>query len=595
MQTKIVHWEDLDFTEIRDRIFQVQRRIFRASIAGNRDKMHKAQLRLIRSFPARCYAVYLAAEKSKGRNTAGVDGMRKPSESQKLKMAQSLRLTNRPAPVRRKLIPKPGSLETRSLGIPTLSDRALQHLINLALEPEWEARFGKSTFGFRKGRSCHDALGNIRQNIRQCPKWVLDGDIEKFFDRLDHSAILKKLDTFPRMEKAVRSILKAGFMDGSVFDPTEVGTPQGGPLSPLLANIALCGLEQDLIEAFPPKRVINGTQIKKSPRLIIYADDFVCLHDSRDVIEETRSFISTWLKPLGLNLSPTKTKVAHTLLKVDGKRGFEFLGCQIRQHRVGRHQLKPFFKGIHTHIEPSQKSQTKIYEACAGIIDKMVHSKKRNAQFAHRQKKGASSAQEIMIHQLNRKLKGWARYFSSHNSKRAFSTLDNKIFIKLFRWAKRRHPKWVLKRLIDEFFNGGNPWIFRSNREEPQTEIDMLRVDSTPISHHSLVKSKESYFNGDWTYWGKRQGTYPGMLTGAAKCLQRQHGKCWHCNLELERHITVQVQIVPNDQGRAFQRLVHESCAARNARYLTRDAFIRQRRESGARCHESGTPGSEKP
>lgn len=180
MQTKIETWEDLDFGLIVDRVFQVQRRIFRASQAGDYETMHKHQRHLVQMFHTRALAVYLAAEVSDGRSTAGVDGKKNLTAPQKLKLAQSLRLSNQPDPVLRKQIPKPGSQDTRPLGIPTIADRALQHLIRMALEPEWEARFDRSMYGFRKGRSCHDALINIRLNIQRCPKWVLDADVEKF-------------------------------------------------------------------------------------------------------------------------------------------------------------------------------------------------------------------------------------------------------------------------------------------------------------------------------------------------------------------------------------------------------------------------------
>ncbi len=542
---------------------------------NNYEEMHKLQHHLVQSFHARCYAVYLAAEVSKGKKTAGVDKMKNLSASQKLKLAQSLRLSKRPDPVRRVNIPKPGSTETRPLGIPTMADRAIQQLIKLALESEWEARFSKSMYGFRKGRRCHDALDSIRRNIQRTPKWVLDADIEKFFDRLNHEAILKKLNTFPSMSKAIHRILKAGLMEGEVFDPTELGAPQGGPLSPLLANIALCGMEQDLIKAFPANRVIAGQRINKAPRLIIYADDFICLHESKATVKEASRFITEWLKPLGLNLSPTKTRMAHSLEVVGGLRGFEFLGCYIWQKTVGKHQLSPHFKGIYTHIAPSKKSQKKIYAECSRAIDKVVYSKKRNAQYAHKVAKGGPTAQERLIKQLNPKLRGWAEYHRYHNSKRVFSTLDHKLFIKLWRWVKRRQRKWSRKRLIDEYFDGANPWRFKSPREGLEKEIALMRVDSVSIKSHILIKSEKSFFDGDWAYWGKRRGKYPGIPRCVTNCLKRQTGNCWHCHEGIESTHRVMTQRIPTDKGHAKQRLVHEACSNRNRRYPTRDAFIR--------------------
>ncbi|MBL9158397.1 MAG: reverse transcriptase N-terminal domain-containing protein [Verrucomicrobiales bacterium] len=575
MQTKIETWEDLDFGLIVDRVFQVQRRIFRASQAGDYETMHKHQRHLVQMFHTRALAVYLAAEVSDGRSTAGVDGKKNLTAPQKLKLAQSLRLSNQPDPVLRKQIPKPGSQDTRPLGIPTIADRALQHLIRMALEPEWEARFDRSMYGFRKGRSCHDALINIRLNIQRCPKWVLDADIEKFFDRLDHDALLKKLDTFPAMHKAIHRVLKAGMMEGEILNPTELGTPQGGPLSPLLANIALCGMEYDLIQAFPPERVIDNKRIVKPPRIVTYADDFVVLHESKAVVEECSRFIADWLSPLGLNLSPTKTSVRHTLKLVDGNRGIEFLGCEIRQHAADKHQIKPFFNGVYTHIGPSKKAQKRIYAECARIIDEVVLHKKRNAEYAYKEAKGEETPVERLIKKLNAKLGGWAAYHRSHHSKRAFSTLDHKLFIKLLRWAKRRHPRWSRKRLIDEYFNGGTPWSFRAPGKEPKEEVILKRVDSTPIKRHIPIRSEKSFYDGDWAYWGKRSGDYPGIPWGVSSLLQRQNGKCWHCNRGIESSDRVAIQKIPGPKDRAVNRLVHEPCSALNRRYPTRDAFVR--------------------
>lgn len=593
MKTKIETWEDIDFETFKAQIFQIQMGIFRASKLNDYECMHHLQLRLVQSFRARAYAVYLAAERNKGSNTAGVDGAKNLSDNQKLKLAQSLRLTKKPDPVRRVNIPKSGSQDTRPLGIPTIADRALQQLIKLALEPEWEARFSRSTYGFRKGRGCDDALVNIRANIRRTPKWVLDGDIEKFFDRLDHRALTKKLDTFSAMEKAIYRILKAGLMEGEVFNPTKVGTPQGGPLSPLLANIALCGLEDDLLKAFPPSRVIDGERIGTQLRLIVYADDFVCLHPSRAVVEETSHFISEWLLQLGLNLSPTKTRVVHTLHKVDGRRGFDFLGCEIRQHRVGKHQGNSY--GIYTHISPSRKSQKRIYAECAEIIDKMVCSKKRNGSQADKEAKGQAGQQEILIYQLNSKLRGWAGSHRHHNSKRVFSTLDHKLFIKLFRWAKRRHPKWRRKGLIAHYFNGADPWTFKVHDAPPEKPVELLRVDSTPIKPHTPVRSSESFYNGDWAYWGKRSGFYPGIPTSVTRCLKRQTGKCRHCKREITSGDRVLLQWVPADSGKQRMRAVHQHCALQTTDYLTWDPYPGKGRSPGAQCGESRTLGSGKP
>jgi len=565
-------WEDLDWLHIEHEVFQLQRRVFRLSQENKRCAMHRLQNRLTNSFYARCLAVKKAAEDSKGRRTPGVDGVKDLTDNQKMALARSLNLSQRPKPVKRKRIPKPGSKETRPLGIPTMADRAHQHLIALALEPEWEARFTRSVFGFRKGRCQHDALINIRLNLRGKPKWVLDGDIEKFFDRLSHEAILKKLATFPAMTKAIGRILRAKIQDGEMASTPHEGTPQGGPLSPLLANIALHGLESDLETAFPPKRVIRGKRTNRTPRLIVYADDFVCLHDSREVIEEARSFISEWLKPLGLNLSPTKTRIVHTLDPVDGTRGFDFLGCHIQQFRVGRHQKA---SRIHTHIGPSKDSQTRIYHECAALVDKFRSNKKRNAERAEQRRRGRASHQEILIYLLNKKLKAWGEYYRHHNFKHEFSRLDYLLFKKLFRWVKRTHPNTSRRRLVDTFFNGGNPWTFKVQNPPSGREVELTRVDTLPKKIHIPIRGDQSFFNGDWTYWGARKGEYPGLPKIVGTCLKRQRGRCRGCQERLTTHDRVAVTKETGPKGRPVTRLLHRECAHRFPEASVRDPFRR--------------------
>src|SRR5262249_48829628 len=190
--------------------------------------------------------------------------------------------------------------EQRPLGIPTMSDRAAQALVKLALEPQWEARFEPNSYGFRPGRSCHDAIEAIFNEIRYRPKFVLDADISKCFDRIDHRALLDKLDTFPLLRRTIKGWLKAGVLDGGQLFATEQGAPQGGVLSPVLANVALHGLEEVVAAAFPKTRTIDGKIKRWTPAVIRYADDFVVLHDDRDVVRRSKEVIEGWLRGMGL-------------------------------------------------------------------------------------------------------------------------------------------------------------------------------------------------------------------------------------------------------------------------------------------------------
>ena len=298
MKDTTYKWEDIDWARAESEVFQLQKRIFRKSKENRRTEVHSLQQLLVESWHARCLAVYRAAEESRGKGTPGIDGQKNLSDAQKLQLAKRLSIQQHPKPVRRTLIPKSGSQELRPLGIPTIADRALQQLIVFALEPEWEAHLAPHQYGFRRGRSCHDALIHIRKHIQRSPKWVLDADIEKFFDRLDHSALMEKLDTWPRMRIAISRILKSGAMDGNELVPSDQGTPQGGPLSPLLANIALSGLERALDAAIPAGSTVEGIKVNQPPRIVLYADDFVVLHEHHAVVEAAKVFIEGWLRPL---------------------------------------------------------------------------------------------------------------------------------------------------------------------------------------------------------------------------------------------------------------------------------------------------------
>ena len=202
--------------------------------------------------------------------------MKSLTPAARLKLVEKLKLSPKVRPTRRVWIPKPGTLEKRPLGIPTMEDRALQALVKLALEPEWEAKFEPNSYGFRPGRSCQDAIGAIFIAINQKAKYVLDADIAKCFDRIDHEALLNKLNTFPTIRRQVRAWLKAGVMDNMQYFDTSEGTPQGGVISPLLANIALHGMEER-IKQYAETLTGRKQHNRNSLSLIRYADDFVIL------------------------------------------------------------------------------------------------------------------------------------------------------------------------------------------------------------------------------------------------------------------------------------------------------------------------------
>jgi RNA-directed DNA polymerase len=274
-QPPVYEWKTQNWRKVEQRVFKLQKRIYRASQRGDTKTVHKLQRLLTSSWSARLLATRRVTQDNQGKKTAGVDGVKNLTPPQRLTLARTLRLRPKAKPTRRVWIPKPGTTEKRGLGIPVMQERATQALVKLALEPEWEARFEPNSYGFRPGRSTHDAIEAIYTTINQKPKFVLDADIAKCFDRINHTALLKKLHTYPTLRRVIKAWLKAGVMDGGKLFPTEEGTPQGGVVSPLLANIALHGLETAIKQAFPWTKKVQGRRVEWQPYVIRYADDFV--------------------------------------------------------------------------------------------------------------------------------------------------------------------------------------------------------------------------------------------------------------------------------------------------------------------------------
>ncbi len=276
--TPMYEWKTLPWRKLERQVFKLQKRIYRASQRGDIKTVHRLQRLLMKSRSARCLAVRRVTQDNRGKKTAGIDGIKSLNPKQRLALVQRLRLSQFAQPLRRVWIPKPGQQTQRPLGIPTIADRALQTLVKQALEPEWEAKFEASSYGFRPGRSCHDAVQAIYNAISQQPKYVLDADIAQCFEQINHAALLTKLNTSPTLRRQIRAWLKAGVMTNQQLSQTDAGTPQGGCLSPLLANIALHGLEQHLHQEFPYHRYkVDGIyHIQRTPTLVRYADDMVC-------------------------------------------------------------------------------------------------------------------------------------------------------------------------------------------------------------------------------------------------------------------------------------------------------------------------------
>ena len=380
--------------------------------------------------------------------------------------------------------------------------------------------FEANSYGFRPGRSTHDAVEAVFNHVSRKAKYVLDADIAKCFDRIDHQALLNKLQTFPSLYRSIRGWLKAGAFDQGQWFPTNKGTPQGGVLSPLLANIALHGLETYITSLFPKQsKWINGkAQQGQSPvALVRYADDFVVMHEELSVIEQCQQLISDWLAQMGLALHPEKTRINHTLIPCEGRLGFDFLGFNVRQYPAGKYGTGKTPHGVpqgfKTLIKPS-----------AEAVRRQRHKLKQEIRFHQ------AATQAQLIDKLNPRIRGWANYYAKAVSQRVFDGLDNWLYQLLKRWATRRHPhknqRWIARRywLIDR----GEGWVF-AHTYANTVQRRLVKHYHTPIRRHVKVKGTASPFDGDWLYWSQRLRHHPKANSRMVTLLKRQKGKCPSC------------------------------------------------------------------
>ena len=402
-----------------------------------------------------------------------------------------------------------------------------------ALEPEWEANFEASSYGFRPGRSCHDAIRHIKDAIQKRAKYVLDADISKCFNCINHNALLNKLNYRGKVRQQIKAWLKSGVIDKGTFTAVTDGTPQGGVFSPLLANIALHGIQRMLEEYVEtlkmredkyPYRTLSKARKIQTLAFVRYADDFVIIHKNLEVIQKCRELISQWLKDIGLELKPSKTRIAHTLIpeqSEDGKAGFDFLGYYIRQYPSGRHKSARNGAGqtlgFNTLLTPSNQSLSKHQQSIRKSI-----------------KKHKYASQIDLINDLNPIIRGWCNYysFSDANTIGEFSRQDHLVYQKLRAWGKHRCKG--LKTAHKKYFFriGKRNWVFAA-REGNANPFRLLFHDSFESSPTSYVKVKsdKSPYNGDLVYWSTRMGRNPEMPATKAFLLKKQQGKCSWCGL----------------------------------------------------------------
>jgi RNA-directed DNA polymerase len=558
-EKNMVEWKDIPWKKIQRAVFRLQKRIYQASKHGDVKCVHKLQKLLLNSQSAKLLAVRKVTQDNSGKLTAVIDGIKSLKPVERLQLAQNLKIESKAKPVRRVLIPKPNKTEKRPLGIPTMRDRASQALVKLALEPEWEAKFEPNSFGFRPNRCTQDAIEAIFIGIHQKTKYVLDADIEGCFDNINHEYLLDKLNCPSNIRKQVKAWLKAGILDNQGFLPSDSGTPQGGVISPLLANIALHGLENLLYEW--AKTWKGGKRANaESIAFIRYADDFVFLHESLDKVKEAKTIIEEFLKPVGLKLKESKTKICHTT------EGFDFLGFNIQSnklkgyHNSGKNSIGGRL-GFKTIIQPSKEAIKRHYDKLTKIIDR------------HK-----SSTTSELIKELNPVITGWCNYYQWVCSKVIFGKLDHMIWIKLWAWCKRRHSnkntKWIKNKYFKRLTFAVRGKIVSREWQLSEDDNILFKHSDTQVKTGSYVKVKstKSPFDGDLKYWGTRGKQLPGVPSKLVKLLKKQKGKCAYCGqLFIGDDLIELDHIIPQSLGGSHKtenrQALHKHCHDNKTRY----------------------------
>lgn len=492
-------WKNIDWIKVEKEVNRLQIRIAKAVQEKKWNTVKRFQYLLTHSYYAKALAVRKVTT-NKGKNTAGVDKELWTTAASKMRAVLTLSDKNYKAkPLRRVYIEKKGKKAKRPLGIPCMYDRAMQALYALSLEPIAETTADTRSFGFRKGRCCQDACEYIFTNLAKpnSAEWVLEGDIKGCFDHISHEWLLANI---PMDKSVLKQFLKAGFVFERELFPTEEGTPQGGVISPILANMALDGMQKALYDRFHTNRLgKEDIRFKNAHKVnfIRYADDFIVTAATKEIAEEAKQIVSQFLKERGLELSEDKTVITHI------NDGFDMLGWTFRK-----------FKGKLI-VKPSKKS---IKSFVASLSDTIRNHAK-------------AWEQEVLIEKLNKQIRGWANYHQSVCASEAFAHIDYVLYELLWQWAKRRHPHkgqwWVSTRYWQR--KGNRNWVFSTENKE------LLRVDHIPIVRHIKIRLNANPFF-DTEYFAERK-FQQGMrrLSGRFKEIwKNQKGCCYHCGMPMD-------------------------------------------------------------
>jgi RNA-directed DNA polymerase len=506
-EDETLDWDAIDWRAHEGRVRRLRRRIFTAVQEQDWAQVRSLQKMMLRSWSNTLVCVRQVTQRNAGRMTAGVDGELALTPSRRAEMALRVQRSIsswQPLPAKRVFIPKAGGTQ-RPLGIPAIMDRCHQARVRNALEPEWEARFEPRSYGFRPGRSCQDAIAMLfitlsRKDAKRM--WIVDADLSKAFDRIDHNHLLGMLGSFPARDM-IRAWLKAGVIErGKGFAPTEEGTPQGGVISPLLMNVALHGLEEAAGVRYRSLGFSAGDTMPGSPVLVRYADDFAVCCSSERQAEQVKARLAEWLEPRGLTLNEDKTSIVHM------SEGFDFLGFNLRRY------------GTKLLIKPSKAAIRRIRERLA---------------FETRKLRGANAA--AILAKLNPIIRGWAAYYRGAVSSRVFSSLDAYVWKLTYKWAKRGHPnkskKWTVSRYYGKFNKFRNDrWVFgdRDGADRHGTPY-LIKFSWTSIVRHRMVKGAASPDDPALIdYWAtRRRRIKPPLGRYTLRLLDQQNSHCPLC------------------------------------------------------------------
>lgn len=450
-------WGNIPWKKVRENVKRLQTRIAKAVKNGNYRLADRLQYLLTNSYYAKMLAVHRVTS-NRGRESAGVDGKRWTTSHEKMRAVFNLSNKGYQAkPLRRIFIPKPQSNKMRPLSIPTMHDRAMQALYAMALTPWAETTADRTSFGFRMFRSAQDAAAYSFQCLcrKNSAQWILEGDIKGCFDNFSHSWLLANI---PMDTRVLNQFLKAGYIFNGILYRNESGTPQGGIISPILANMALDGMEQVINERFQGKKV----------HLIRFADDFLITAESEETATRCKQVITEFLKERGLELSEEKTSIVHI------NDGFDFLGWNFRKFK-GKLLIKPSKKAINA-------ITCKLSEAI---------------------KSAKAWTQEDLIKLLNPIILGWVAYHKTVSSSATFAKLDWLIRNMLWTWAKRRHNnkgrRWVARKYWQPTLNRKS--VFKT------ASITLANFSDTKIQYQKFLKLDKNPFI-DIDYFEKRPGVF---------------------------------------------------------------------------------------